>query len=145
MLIAFVCPVKAVKNKISVWREKMCSFILHSPGNVLEKNTGEPNIYFFHFRPKILPHLSGFSGSFYCNFSRFLSKTCLCRSFILFLWHVRHPDRTIEQNLKKCGNPRLPTTDLRGLTSPTLLFSNPTETFHASGFILPLILKDLIN
>lgn len=68
MLIAFVCPVKAVKNKISVWREKMCSTILQSPGNVLEKNTGEPNIYVFHFRPKIRPRLSGFSGSFYCNF-----------------------------------------------------------------------------
>ena len=44
MLIAFVCPEKAVKSKISVWREKMCSTTLQSPGNVLEKNTGEPNI-----------------------------------------------------------------------------------------------------
>ena len=68
MLIASVCPVKAVKNKISVWQEKMCSTILQSHGNVLEKNTGEPNIFVFHFRSKIRPRLSGFSGSFYCNF-----------------------------------------------------------------------------
>ena len=110
MLIAFVCPVRALKNKISVWREKMCSTILQSPGNVPEKNTGEPNIYFFHFRPKIRPHLSGYSGSFSyfakyssrnnCNFSRFLLQICLCRSFILFLWHVRHPNRRIERNEK---------------------------------------------
>ena len=51
----------------------MCSTILQSPGNVLEKNTGEPNIYFFHFRPKIRPHLSGFSGSF-SYFAKYSSR-----------------------------------------------------------------------